>query len=141
MRNIPFRVWDNLQKVYLNGADLAIDSTGNVFILEGYDHNDSDLWYARLLVDPDNERYVIEPSTGLKDKNGTEIYKGDILKYQFPYDRRFRHISPVSYLDTQAGFGIVDTYDSNIPLYAITATNYFEVIGNIHENSELLEEK
>ena len=76
--------------------------------------------------------------TGIKDKNGKKIYEGDILRYSFPYDRRLRHISPVSYLDTQASFGIKDRYGNEIPLYRITANNYFEVVGNIYENPKLL---
>ena len=84
------------------------------------------------------DEYILLQYTGLKDKNSKEIYEGDILRYSFPYDRRLRHISPVSYLDTQASFGIVDFYGNNIPLYDIPANNYFEVVGNIYENEELL---
>ena len=60
MRDIKFRVWDNLEKAYLNEEDVAIDNRGNVFIFEIYDKNDSDLWYTRLLPDSDNKRYIIE---------------------------------------------------------------------------------
>ena len=84
---------------------------------------------------------VVLQFTGLQDKNGKDIYEGDILKYNFPYDGRLKHISPVTYLETQASFGIKDIYRNEIPLYRITANNYFEVVGNIYENPELLEEK
>ena len=78
--------------------------------------------------------------TGLNDKNDKEIYEGDIIKYKFPYDKRIKHISPVKFLETEASFGIKDRYGNEIPLYTISANNYFEVIGNIYENKNLLEE-
>ena len=78
--------------------------------------------------------------TGLKDKNNKEIYEGDIVKYKFPYDRRLKHISPVFYMESQASYGVLDIYKNGIPLYTISANNYFEVIGNIYENKNLLEE-
>ena len=78
--------------------------------------------------------------TGVKDKNDKEIYEGDIIKYKFPYNIRLKHISPVKFLETEASFGIKDRYGNEIPLYTISANNYFEVIGNIYENKNLLEE-
>lgn len=87
------------------------------------------------------DEYVLLQYTGLKDKNGKEIYEGDILKYNFPYDGRLKHTSPVTYLETQASFGVIDFYGNNIPLYDIPANNCFEIIGNIYENPEFLEEK
>ena len=87
------------------------------------------------------ERFALMQYTGIKDKNGKEIYEGDIIKYKFLYDRRLNHISPVKFLETEASFGIKDIYGNEIPLYRITANNYFEVVGNIYENPELLEEK
>ena len=55
-------------------------------------------------------------------------------------DMRLKHISPVKFLETEASFGIKDRYGNEIPLYTISANNYFEVIGNIYKNKNLLEE-
>lgn len=121
-REIKFRVYISKYKI-LDTPDIINSNTQEV-------KYDSD-YYS--LDDIELMQY-----TGIKDKNGKKIYEGDILRYSFPYDRRLRHISPVSYLDTQASFGIKDRYGNEIPLYRITANNYFEVVGNIYENPKLL---
>ena len=92
------------------------------------------------LLNVDFKQFELLQYTGLKDKNGKEIYEGDIIKYKFPYDRKLKHISPVKFLETEASFGIKDRYGNETQLYRITANNYFEVIGNIYENKNLLEE-
>ena len=52
MRDIKFRVWDNLEKAYLNEEDVAIDNRGNVFIFEIYDKNDSDVGECAGVAEP-----------------------------------------------------------------------------------------
>lgn len=132
MCDINFRAWDNLEKAYLNEKDIAIDSLGNIFIIEGYDHNDSELWYARILPDPDNKRYIIEQCIWLKDKNGTEIYEGDILIDDTgePIEYWVVKFSDGGFVGECAGVAE--------PLFELTN---LEVVGNIHEDSQLLEEK
>lgn len=132
MREIKFRIWDNLEKAYLNEEDVAIDSRGNVFIFEIYDKNDSDLWYTRLLPDSDNKRYIIEQSTGLKDGNGTKINEGDVLIDDAG--------EPVEYWVVKFSDGgfVGECAGVAESLFELTQ---LEVAGNIHENSELVEEK
>ena len=143
MRELKFRAWDNLEKTYLNEEDIAIDNLSNIFIFERYDKNDSDLWYTRLLPDLDNKRHVIEQYTGLKDKNGTEIYEGDIVQY---YPRHNGVPYRVYWADESAKFLIGRKGVIGQELYSImynldTGRIALEVIGNIHENPELLEEE
>lgn len=154
MREIKFRVWDNLEKAYLKEEDIGIDSLGNVFIFEGYDNNDADLWYARILLDPDNERYVIEQATGMKDENGNEIFVNDIVEmhyfeqYAGPGEVE-KTVMGVVGKDSIGCFTRVGDkkyywlhYLEDAEYYGDTKYNEeLELLGNIHENPELLEKK
>jgi uncharacterized phage protein (TIGR01671 family) len=70
---------------------------------------------------------VFEQYTGLYDKNGKEIYEGDILK-----DKRTGDIGPVEWDDYEAGFMWMHP-----KMYHASMGN-LEVIGNIHESKELV---
>jgi uncharacterized phage protein (TIGR01671 family) len=131
MNKINFRVWDNLEKAYLNEEDIAIDNQGNIFIFERYDKNDSDLWYTRLLPDSDNKRHIIEQFTGLRDKNGTEIYEGDILIDDTG--------EPIEYWVVKFSEGAFVGECTGVTELLSELTN-LEVAGNINENFELVKE-
>ena len=80
---------------------------------------------------------IIEPYTGLKDKNGKEVYEGDIVEYTTCYygnEKRHRKVVEREEWDSD-DFG----QPHNIGYFNLS--EYMEVIGNIHENPELLEEK
>lgn len=136
-REIKFRAW--IKK----GCESKMVEVTSINLDEGYinyivcnEQNEIEIIGLAYL-----DEYILLQYTGLKDKNGKKIYEGDIIKYKFPYDRRLKHISPVTYLETQASFGVIDFYGNNIPLYGIPANNCFEIIGNIYETPKLLEGK
>lgn len=135
-RDIKFRLWSKIGKKFIKTDDpdfnFVINSDGYLYSIENF--------YGEIYVLLQLDIVVLQ-FTGLQDINGKDIYEGDILKYNFPYDGRLKHVSPVKFLETEASFGIKDIYGNEIPLYRITANNYFEVVGNIYENPELLEGK
>ena len=124
MREIKFRVWDKEKNMWTNFK--IFDNS--IFFMD----KNTGVWFNKN--HKEYERFELMQYTGLKDKNGKEIYEGDIIKYKFPYDRRLKHISPVFYMESQASYGVLDIYKNEIPLYTISTNNYFEVIGNIYEN-------
>ena len=86
-------------------------------------------------------QYVLMQFTGLLDKNGKEIYEGDILCFSptygtysimagVPYSKE-KHISQIIW--KKMGFGL-----ENEPDFRIIKWSDVEVIGNIYENPELL---
>ena len=128
-REIKFRAWNKQRKEMFEVANIDFEEK-KAALSNG----------VIKLLNVDFKQFELSQYTGLRDKNGKEIYEGDIIKYKFPYDKRIKHISPVKFLETEASFGIKDRYGNEIPLYTISANNYFEVIGNIYENKNLLEE-
>jgi hypothetical protein len=117
MRELKFRAWDNGAKMYQICAPMMNIHTGKI-------SND------------ETGRFILEQYTGLHDKNGKEIYEGDIVRFltQFPKIIIFRN----------GGFGFIMSDD----FVGLPGHGYFdelikaaEVIGNIHENPELLENK
>ena len=95
---------------------------------------DGKLFYCLTVVDAD----TVGQYTGLKDRNGKEIYEGDIalMDYSaFNTGKDGQTYAVVRWIDYRAAF----MWDAGLNYYA-DMRNDVEICGNIHDNPELLED-
>lgn len=83
---------------------------------------------------------VLMQSTGLKDKNSKEIFEGDVVRMRNPRDRRQIGMFQVVGVANSPMLGLLDKKLTTeiFNLYE-HMRNYYEIVGNVYENPELLE--
>ncbi|MGA3408849.1 YopX family protein [Lactiplantibacillus pentosus] len=139
---IKFRAWDKGNEVYLYNVQDAYDTlSGFVKYDDGENAEYDESCFGDFL---DNERYDVEQFTGLTDVNGRDIYIGDVVKVWS--DHSELTMSPtVNEIVSEDLFGRPGVFLKPVGAHLIEPclhdswSNQFEVIGNVHENQELLE--
>jgi uncharacterized phage protein (TIGR01671 family) len=136
---LKFRAWLNVHKEFITQGDyydFSMICNGDGFGIVS--HQDENRWLNK-------DEFEIMQFTGLTDRHGKEIYVGDIVNEDLAMDGKWQSVGVVEFYE--GSFGSRNGHDRfRIPaLFTGKATegmnlNYYEIIGNIYQNPELIPE-
>lgn len=132
MRELKFRAWDSYHEEFIFDAQATYD---NQCRGKGSINHES---FQDVLED---ETCIVEQFTGLKDKNGKEIYEGDILQSNGGSKSVVKFCEMKDSDCTYFYLGWASVTDGYEPMSLCEEAGFCEVIGNIHVNPELMEEE
>ena len=109
MRQIKFRAWNHVTKKYFTPSELRCENGEFVYTTAC------------------DGKFALEQFTGLKDKNGEEIYEGDLMTHPEFGEDDVLLVQIIDGCTYASGWDCVRTW-----------LDQGEVIGNIHENPEMI---
>ena len=129
MTVIIFRAWDKLRKRMSKVDRIYIDT-------QGVQLKDDFGLYWRKIND-----VVLEQYTGVRLKDGMRVFEGDIVKYRDIDYQREKFYDAYAVVAFEKGQFVVKERHMDMSLGCSLFCEKYQVVGNIHENPELLEEK
>lgn len=124
-REIKFRIWDNADKKYLSLQDyqglgaIEVENDGTLTLSPRY------RFLTSMMIMP--ERFIPQQYTGLKDKNGVEVYEGDKVMFDYEWTKP-DEIGVITWNKDTASFQI----KGHIPSSSMKHLDRMKVIGNIY---------
>ncbi len=125
MREIKFRAWDSKWGKWIEPSCIELEGTGDGWLTRTGENGD-EIETVRLRT-KEGKCMIIEQFAGFLDEHGKESYEGDIVR-----SLQTGIVGVVKWARWSAGFTIVN------PKMGVLWLDKCEVIGNIHENPELL---
>ena len=134
-----FRAWDKVRKAMLsNGYPLYIDLSGDFYEHEGEECYSASGDSVDGIYDLNTDDFVLMQSTGLKDKNGKIIFEGDVVSQYGGREYSLNYV--INWHQDRCGFYL--SLPDGKPHFDLgNHREGLQIIGNIHENPELLERK
>lgn len=127
MREIKFRIYDTKRKEWVHDTKHAVNLLGETIILGDILRRPDD---TRVRLEELNDLVVMQ-FTGLKDRNGIEVYEGDVIR-----NDGGDWNEEVFY--EEGGFCFCR--EAPEPMVWLQINGVYEVIGNVHENPELIKD-
>jgi len=123
-REIKFRVYDKVKKIWIYGPGREVNLIGETILLGGFLNG--------VNVERLNDLEILQ-YTGRKDKYGTEIYEGDLLKIVCGDSETGEDLSWIGHIKYDIGFSQFRLY-KDINFFTLSSSEvYAEIVGNVYE--------